>query len=360
MLLPDVIVRTAQYALLDFETNNNFRNSSHFGRQANLRSQYVDFCADTLGNAPEYPSDFILQQTVRMTQIDDRISEVFGAANDTARGQPFLFLVDENVTTLRADLDGLLEAVTHHELRKKLPHLDNEVIEDLERFFRQRYYYLLVRLYEPATYLADMPSDSTGPSPYRTTALHNCLMAAKSFFDAIFETNNYNTRFHILSSGGQCGFVMTICTRLLITDAPDWDATAARRVLNFTDTLSRILGRLEDSERRRKAEVEQFVRENGFTATAEELAAPGRFMSTAIKTRCIKGWYESRLEEVEKMTASPSSEQGMEILPGRPIFFGRTPVDRQLLALSGNDSPRWFVGLLENSAWNFDDVEMQS
>ncbi len=347
-------------AILFLEANNSFRNSSQFGRQANLRSQYVDFCADTLASAPEFPSDYILQQTVRMTQIDDRISEVFGAANDTARGQPFLFLVDENVTTLRSELDALLEAVTLQELRKQLPQFSSEVIDHLERSFKLQYYYLLVRLYEPATYLADMPSDSTGPSPYRTTALHSCLMAAKSFFDALFEFHGYNNRFQVLSSGGQCGFVMTICTRLLITDAPDWDAAAARRILDFSDMLSRILTRLEDSETRRKEDVKQFVRENGFTATAEELDAPGRFVSTAMKTRCIKGWYESRLQEVEGTAPSSSSEAEMELLPPRPFFFGRTPVDRQLLALGGNDSPRWFVGLLENSAWNFDDVEMQN
>lgn len=292
-----------------------------------------------------------------MTQVDDRISEVFGAANDSARGRPFLFLVDENVTTLRSELDTMLDAVTYQQLQKRLPQFNHEQLKQLERSFKLQYHYLLVRLYEPATYLADMPSDSTGPSPYRTTALQKCLMAAKSFFEVLFEFPGYYTRFQVLSSGGQCGFVMTICTRLLIIDAPDWDAAAARSVLNFSETLAQIITRLENTEQLRRQAVKQFVNENGIPATEQELSEPGRFVSTAAKTRCIKGWYEGRLQEVE---GTSFNEAETDMMPPPPFFFGRTPMDRQLMALSGNDSPRWFVGLLENSAWNFDDVEMQN
>jgi hypothetical protein len=292
-----------------------------------------------------------------MTQVDDRISEVFGAANDSARGQPFLFLVDENVTSLRSELDAMLEAVTYQELQKQLPQFSRDQLKHLERSFRLQYHYLLVRLYEPATYLADMPSDSTGPSPYRTTALHKCLMAAKTFFEILFEFPGYYTRFQVLSSGGQCGFVMTICTRLLIIDAPDWDAAAARHILDFSEKLAQIITRLENTEQLRKQAVKQFVNENSIAATEQELSEPGRYMSTAVKTRCIKSWYEGRLQEVE---GTFSSEAETVVMPPPPFSFGRTPIDRQLMALSGNDSPRWFVGLLENSAWNFDDVEMQN
>ncbi|KAJ6789416.1 hypothetical protein PWT90_03646 [Aphanocladium album] len=335
-------------------------NSGQFGRSTTMRCQYVDFCADALAQAGEYPSDFLLQQVVRLMQIEDRISEFFGSANDTARGRPFLFLVDENVTTLRTELDTILESLTYAELTKRLPHCSPDQIDHFARYFELTRQYLLVRLYEPATYLGDLPEHGSDPSQhtYRATALRNCLMAANAFFETVTSVPPTSARFQALAAPGQTGFVMVICSRLLVVDAPDWDAAAARRILDFSGALAKIVGRLRVAEQRRKVNVEHFVREtrvNGITQ--EELDEPGRYAGTSQKTSYIKAWYENRLRQLDE---TPDGAARAAPSPSEPMYIEETLLGRPWHRLAGNAGPRWFVGLLEGSAWNFDDVQMNN
>lgn len=332
-----------------------------------MRCQYVDFCADALAQAGEYPSDFLLQQVVRLMQIEDRISEFFGSANDTARGRPFLFLVDENVMTLRSELDTILESLTYAELTKQLPHCSPDQIDHFARYFELTRQYLLVRLYEPATYLGDLPESSGGADPsqphhtsYRATALRNCLAAATAFFETVTSVPATSARFQALAAPGQTGFVMVICSRLLVVDAPDWDAAAARRALDFSGMLSKIVGRLTVAEARRKVNVEHFVRETlVHGVTQEELDEPGRYAGTSQKTAYIKAWYENRLRQLDG-AASAAGSHAAAPLPSEPMYIEETLLGRPWHRLAGNAGPRWFVGLLEGSAWNFDDVQMNN
>ncbi|TQV93923.1 hypothetical protein V2A60_003920 [Cordyceps javanica] len=338
-------------------------NSSQFGRSTTMRCQYVDFCADALGQAGEYPSDFLLQQVVRLMQIEDRISEFFGSANDTARGRPFLFLVDENVTTLRAELDSILESLNYTELTKRMPHCSPDQIDHFARYFELTRQYLLVRLYEPATYLGDLPetgaADQAGHHRYRATALHNCLLAAKAFFETVTNVPATSARFQALAAPGQTGFVMVICSRLLVVDAPDWDAAAARRLLDFSGFLSKIIGRLQVAEERRRVNVEHFVRETRVLGvTQEEMNEPGRYAGTSQKTSYIKGWYENRLRQMDEAAVTGAPAAAPE--PSEPMYVEETLLGRPWYRLSRNAGPRWFVGLLEGSAWNFDDVQMNN
>ncbi|KAM3557389.1 hypothetical protein MY1884_004543 [Beauveria asiatica] len=337
-------------------------NSGQFGRNTTMRSQYVDFCADALAQAGEYPSDFLLQQVVRLMQIEDRISEFFGSANDTARGRPLLFLVDENVTTLRAELDTILESLTYTELAKRLPHCSPDQIDHFARYFDLTRQYLLVRLYEPATYLGDLPENSAEPGgrhQYRATALHNCLVAANAFFETVTNVPATSARFQALAAPGQTGFVMVICSRLLVVDAPDWDAAAARRVLDFSGFLAKIIGRLQVAEERRKVNVEHFVRETRVLGvTQEEMDEPGRYVGTSQKTAYIKAWYENRLRQMDESAAAGGGAAAP--LSSEPMYIEERLLGRPWYRLAGSAGPRWFVGLLEGSAWNFDDVQMSN
>ncbi|OAA50729.1 Fungal transcriptional regulatory protein [Cordyceps fumosorosea ARSEF 2679] len=344
-------------------------NSSQFGRNTTMRCQYVDFCADALSQAGEYPSDFLLQQVVRLMQIEDRISEFFGSANDTARGRPFLFLVDENVTTLRAELDAVLESLSYAELTKRMPHCSPDQIDHFARYFELTRQYLLVRLYEPATYLGDMP-DSGAPGGdsqqhqhhYRATALQNCLLAAGAFLDTVTSVPATSARFQALAAPGQTGFVMVICSRLLVVDAPGWDAAAARRALDFAGYLAKIVGRLEVAEERRRVNAEHFVRETRVLGvTPEEMAEPGRYAGSSQKTAYIKAWYENRLRQMDEAAAAGGAGPAATTLePSEPMYVEETLLGRPWYRLSRNAGPRWFVGLLEGSAWNFDDVQMSN
>lgn len=294
-------------------------------------------------------------------QIEDRISEFFGSANDTARGRPFLFLVDENVTTLRAKLDTILQSLTHAELTKQLPHCSADQIDHFARYFELTRQYLLVRLYEPATYLGDLHTeDGTdhGQHAYRATALRNCLIAANAFFETVTNVPANGALFQALAAPGQTGSVMVICSRLLVVDAPGWDSAAARRILDFSGALTKVIGRLKAAEERRKINVEHFVRETRVLGvTQEEMDEPGRYAGTSQKTSYIRSWYESRLQQIEEAAATGARAA---LSPSEPMYIEEALMGRPWHRLAGSAGPRWFVGLLEGPAWNFDDVPMNN
>ncbi|KAJ2971011.1 hypothetical protein NQ176_g7902 [Zarea fungicola] len=150
---------------------------------------------------------------------------------------------------------------------------------------------------------------------------------------------------------------MVISSRLLVVDAPDWDAAAARRTLDFSGALAQIIGRLRVAEERRKVNVEHFVRETRLQGvTQEEMDEPGRYAGTSAKTEYIKTWYENRLRQMEeaRITGVATNAQS----PSAPLYIEETLMGRPWYRLAGSAGPRFFVGLLDGPGWNFNDMPM--
>lgn len=324
-------------------------NSTLFGRQNPLRSQYVDLCCESLKRAREHPSDIFLEHNVRLVQMGEKISEAFGAANDRERGKPYLFLLDDHSRGFRQELDTLMQSLNRQQLRDRALYsqqISADRFADWDRFFTLHYNYLLVRLYEPATFLHEIPEEGGAPSTYRSQCLRSCLFAAKSFFDILFTLPPTGYLYPSINFTEQITFVMVITTRLLLLETQEWDVHFARMTMNFLSVVDRLVQRLDASEAERIRAVGVFVAEMGIEASAAEIATSGRIADISNKMRYIRTWFEKRVNK-DELPDQLSQEWPVEELGNRGArAFG-----------IGANGPIWMTGLLSNSAWNFDDVE---
>lgn len=320
-------------------------NSAQFGRQNPLRSQYVEICCQTLSQSTTCATDFLITQIVRMYHLGDRISESFGAANDDERGRPFLFLLDDHVLALRTELDLTMASLSYDKLLNKLATFSSAKIDQIHRSIVLRYHFLLVRLYEPATYLRNTTDEAGDPTSYRTSCLQDCLTAAKTFYEMFSTVPPHDSMYQSLASLAQATFVMIISTRLLlIDDVPGWDVSHARQTLDFPEAMEHIALGMYETEKWRRECVDAFVKEMGVRATQEELAVESRYVDIAKKTRWIGGWFKQRVES-EEVHGRDSMGLSSVMPPGFAM-----PGAMQAAG------PTWFGGLLDSSVWNFDDI----
>jgi hypothetical protein len=311
----------------------------------------VDLCCESLKRAREHPSDIFLEHNVRLVQVGEKISEAFGAANDRERGKPYLFLLDDQSRGFRDELDALMESLDQQQIQDRALYahqVSSEEFDNWERFFTLHYNYLLVRLYEPATFLHEIPEESGAPSAYRSQCLRNCLFAAKAYFDILFTLPASQYIYQSITFTEQITFVLVITTRLLLLETKDWDVHFARMTMNFLSVVDRLVQRLDASEADRTRAVGRFVQEMGVEATPAEFVAEGKVADIAKKMRWIRTWFERRANKDGISASQVPHEWPVEELENRGArAFGM-----------GTNGPVWYTGLLSNAAWNFDDVEM--
>jgi hypothetical protein len=170
-----------------------------------------------------------------MYLISDKLAAAFGSPNDNERDQPYSFLVVGQARSIRQELSEIMESIdfdkcqdlSHARKQKKLKKLkkQNSATSDHSKehnFYREHftlhYHYLLVRLYEPATYLQNVSNAQA--SLYRSVCLRNCLFAAKTYFDTHIRISPSTFMYIPLTAREQSWFVMTVATRLMLTNVP--------------------------------------------------------------------------------------------------------------------------------------------
>lgn len=324
-----------------------------------LKGQYVRLCCDSLDWTRGYPSDFFLERTIRLVLMGEKIDEAFGVATDTERPKPYLFLVEGNARRFRAELDSIMESLGSDQMRYESVYgpLENTTIgQDRRKHLTLYYNFLLVRLYEPATYLPEASQEGGAPSMYRSMCLRNCLYAAKAYYETLIHMDPTQVLFHSINIMHQATFVMIISTRLLLIDSPDWDVEYARLTLDLIGIMKTCTTNLMTCEQSRDAATRRFVEEMGVAGvTEEELAITGTQKDLADKTDLIMAWFERRISgetESEADTATVAAAAGLDLQ--HPEIGG----DAFSFDLNDTAPPMWYGGLLANQAWNFDDINM--
>lgn len=321
-------------------------NSTQFGRLNSLSGQYVELCCESLGRNKEYETDYLVIHTVRMIHIGERIAESFGAAVDSARGRPFLFLLGDHVSSMRAELDALSAAMSEERIRINMPSIHEDEVRKIFVTYTAHYQYLLVRLYEPATYLKPTAEETADRPSYRLESLQSCLRASKDFYNFVTRLTTSYLRCMPVTQISQITVVLVITTRLLLIDGgPYYDIEEARRYLDFSTILEKLESRVSGVEEDRVGVVASFARETGIPQATDD-DAMSKFADTAMKTSWIKQWYSSRI--AEKSVAPNGAEVVNSVFEWQPPGMdGLAPDTRP---------PSWFGGLLENTYWNFDEM----
>lgn len=288
-----------------------------------------------------------------MFHLGDRISESFGSANDDERGRPYLFLLDDHVSALRSELDCIMAGLTIDELTARLPTLSRAQVATVHSSLVLRHQFLLVRLYEPATYLRNTTDQVGNPTSYRTNCLQQCLAATIAFYNIFLAVNQGNQPHISIASMGQSTFVMVISTRLLLMDqVPGWDVAAARQALDFPASMRGIAQRLIEMDRLRQVSVIGFAKDFGVPVSKDELEVPSWLTDVAKKTEWIANWFKARIEG--QSTDDSSAEHNcMSNLP--PIM----PAELSMTGGFQVAESAWLGDLFDSSAFGFDDFDLR-
>ncbi|KAJ4311852.1 hypothetical protein N0V84_010236 [Fusarium piperis] len=129
---------------------------------------------------------------------------------------------------------------------------------------------------------------------------------------------------------------MALAARLLLIDAPGWDAEAARQTLNLSVVLGKMQTHIEKAEAQHMKAMEEFSAEGGDALSEEEKGEDGTLGELATKTRLLKEWFEIRIEG-ENADNMPSIE-------GASMETRDSETEQGMTRLGG---------LLNDIAWNF-------
>ncbi|KAL7944672.1 hypothetical protein V8C42DRAFT_325536 [Trichoderma barbatum] len=322
-------------------------DSARFGRQNPLSGPYVDICRSLLRQHPECPTDFVLERFVRMMQLSDKISDAFHANTNHTGRESYLTLVEETAQRLRPELDSIVESLGFDQQQFRWPSIGN--VGSHERSFKLAYNYLTVRLYEPATRFQQIAKGMEDASldTWRL-CLTNCLSTTKAYFENLLaECPDGWYPYQSAIATKPIIFVTIVAARLLLIDVPGWNVKLAYPEFDLAFIIDRFVSQLEDAEETLNQDNEKFAHNIGIKMKPGEVVKSERLTELVRKSKSIKQWYEARRCGVVTYERFGDSTRG-------PAIIGEG--EDSAAQLWWSRQPRWFSGLYENSAWNFDDI----
>ncbi|KAK4065150.1 uncharacterized protein Triagg1_8589 [Trichoderma aggressivum f. europaeum] len=322
-------------------------DSVRFGRQNPLNNSYVDLCRSLLRQHPECPTDFVLERYVRLMQLSDKISEAFHTNTRHDGTEAYLTLVKETAQRLRPELNNIIESLGFDQQQFRWPSIGN--VGSHEKSFRLAYNYLLARLYEPVTRFEPAAREvEDAPLELWHLCLTNCMSATKAYFENLLVTRPdgwYSYQSTIATK--PIIFVMTLAARLHLIKVPGWNAKLAHLEFDLSSMVDRFVSHLEEAEEALKQDMEKFANSMKANLEPAEMMNSKRLAQLAKKAKSVKAWYEAERNRVVTNEPFDDGARGPAII---------TEDEKLGSEVWWPHYPRWFNGLYENSAWNFDDV----
>lgn len=285
-----------------------------------------------------------------MMQIEERLADAFGDQKSGDPSKAYLFLVEGNARSVRTELDAILESVKNEMLEidaLRAPARSPDAMEYQHKRFKMHHSYILVKLYEPATQLQNLARNGVLPSHHRSMYIRNCLVAAKTFFDTLFTLAPAEFLYESIVLMQYTMNVLAVTTRLLLMEAPDWDASLARLTVDFGGLADSLIDILEAAERLRRQDVDRFTQDMGIPTTAEEEQVAGPMYDVAKKLRWVKHCFEARVR------GSSLAEWLAEDANGD--FLREVQADMKALGgRPAGSAPMWWGGLLADMDLDID------
>lgn len=200
--------------------------------------------------------------------------------------------------------------------------------------FWLHYNYILVLLFEPATYLGD--PQHPHEALYQCQYLLYCLQAAKSYFTALLSLPVDGLMHRTFASSAELVTVLVTTARVLLLEAEGWDLQIARQTLNFPGTINSLISQFNVVIRSQRAKFARL----GLTepANSSEEDKDDNLAKYVLKLQSIKNWYEARAASLSPQTVT--ADDFATYLP--PGWEDSIAQDNQ-----------FWMGLLGNDAWNF-------
>lgn len=280
-------------------------------------------------------------------QLSDKISEALHTNTRHDGTEAYLTLVKETAQRLRPELDNIIESLGFDQQQFRWPSIGN--VGSHEKSFRLAYNYLLVRLYEPVTRFEPAATEvEDAPLELWHLCLTNCLSATKAYFENLLATRPdgwYPYQSTIATK--PIIFVMILAARLHLIKVPGWNAKLAYLEFDLSSVIDHFVSHLEEAEEALKQDVEKFAYSMKMNLKSGGMMKSKRLAELAKKAKSVKEWYEAERSGVATIERLDDGARGPAIITENEKSAGEFWWPRQL---------RWFNGLYENSAWNFDDT----
>ncbi|KAJ5971680.1 uncharacterized protein N7479_001598 [Penicillium vulpinum] len=240
-------------------------------------TRYTDECCNVLEQVAEYPTDAYLVQLVRVMNLADRIHH----------------------TLYHTDLDFSSISSVHPPIGLSIRWLETELKQLKARMpsesphsdiLKLHYSTLEIHLYRIA--LSNEPSKSNyGDHPLmRLDLLFRCLEATTSSFQIILSLHSAIFPFFPFSIMCQFGKALVTLSQLSLYDHPGWDRAYVESIMDFDQTVDRIICKLEEQI----PVVEQAAND----LKSNEL--PEIFGRMAIRAKMIKKMHRRRKDALEQ------------------------------------------------------------
>ncbi|PNP59415.1 hypothetical protein THARTR1_00905 [Trichoderma harzianum] len=280
-------------------------------------------------------------------QLSDKISESFHTSTRHDGTEAHITLAEETARQLRPELDSIIESLGFDQQQYRWPSIGDAGSH--EKSFRLAHHYLLARLYEPVTRFEPAATEvEDAPLELWHLCLTNCMSATKAYFENLLATRPdgwYPYQSTIATK--PIIFVIILAARLHLIKIPGWNAKMACPEFDLSSTIDRFASHLEEAEEALKQDVAKFAHSIKLNLKPEETMKSKRLAELAKRAESVKVWYEAERSGVVTNEHFGDGARGPAIMAEDERSAGGFWWPRQ---------PRWFNGLYENSAWNFDDI----
>ncbi|KAK3353399.1 hypothetical protein B0T25DRAFT_209795 [Lasiosphaeria hispida] len=269
-------------------------------------NNYVTTCRVNLETAQEYESDKFLCSLIRMQRVGCRMHALFPSVDmDGCEPADFSGPLHMTMSTLRAEMEAVRA----------------EVPKDIQTHwhFEVCYHGLLLKLYEPATYMQpSSASSSFTEASWRTEALWSCLESAKAFFDAFSSIPAEELPYLPSPVFSHLSFAIVATSALFFLGDSDWDQAVVRRTIDFPNLVQRLSDRFDQADR--VAAADGWKRKNKLVDDARPVMAMYRD-----KLRWIASWFLSKRGGTDEPQPPGADANAMDLDPAG--FFAPADFD---------------------------------
>lgn len=291
-------------------------------------TRYTDECCNVLDQVAEYPTDATLVQLVRVMNLADRIHHTLYHtdldSSSVSSAPPPLGL---SIRWLEAELKQLKDRIPSQsphsrKLCYRLCAQLNNNLTTMTAILQLHYNTLEIHLYRIA--LHNEPSKSNyGDHPLmQLNLLFRCLESTTSFFQNIHSLPSALFPFFPFTIMCQFGKAIVTLSQLSLYDHPGWDRAYVESIIDFDQTVDRIVSKLEED----LPFVEQALAQDSISTT--EL--PEIFGRMRNRSKMIKKVHRRRKDALEQKslatTVAPMDYDFMMDCPLDVLFpFGEMP-----------------------------------
>lgn len=245
---------------------------------------YLAKCCASLAHVQEYDSDRLLVALVRMQQIVNRGADLVPYPDDDGED-------DDDKSPPYTPVHMALNA-----LQKEMEALVREQPADVEcnALLWTHFHANLCRLYEPVLYLGSFSSRGhvdLGETTARTSALWQCLHAARDFFSAYLSIPPQNLICVPFQSTHLSFCLVTLVRLLFLGDdgKPEWNSALARQSVDF-ETICLRVGDLCDEADKIASSLGRRARYHPHEGDRGSVLGMYRD-----KIRWVRNWYSGRI-----------------------------------------------------------------